>query len=155
MIKLVRTDSENKDFIDLVKLLDAELAELDGDEHVFYAQLNKTDKIKTVIIAYENARPVSCGAIREYSPTITEVKRMYTLPENRGKGIATEVLNELEKWAGELSYQKCILETGWRQPDAVRLYEKNGYKRISNYGKYAGIENSVCFEKEIRDKLKR
>src|SRR6185436_21021693 len=60
-----------------------------------------------------------------------------------------KVLNELEKWASELSYQKCILETGWRQPDAIRLYEKNGYKRISNYGKYAGIENSVCFEKNI------
>ena len=149
MITLTRTDSDNKDFIGLVKLLDAELAELDGDEHVFYAQLNKTDNIKHVIIAYENDRPISCGAIREYSSTTTEVKRMYTLPESRSKGIATKVLNELEKWASELSYQKCILETGWRQPDAIRLYEKNGYKRISNYGKYAGIENSVCFEKEI------
>ena len=151
MTRLIRTDSENKDFIALVKLLDAELAELDGDEHVFYAQLNKTDTIKHVIVAYENDRPISCGAIREYSPTVTEVKRMYTLSENRGKGIATIVLNELEKWASELSYQKCILETGWRQPDAIRLYEKNGYKRISNYGKYAGIENSVCFEKEIQE----
>ena len=149
MITLTRTDSDNKDFIALVKLLDAELAELDGDEHDFYAQLNKTDKIKTVIVAYENEMPISCGAIREYSPTVTEVKRMYTLSENRGKGIATKVLNELEKWASELSYQKCILETGWRQPDAIRLYEKNGYNRMSNYGKYAGIENSVCFEKVI------
>ena len=149
MTRLIRTDSENKDFIALVKLLDAELAELDGDEHVFYAQLNKTDKIKHVIVAYETDKPISCGAIREHSPTTMEVKRMYTMPESRGKGIATKVLNELEKWATELSYQKCILETGWRQPDAIRLYEKNGYKRISNYGKYAGIENSVCFEKEI------
>ena len=149
MIRLIRTDSGNKDFVALVKLLDAELAELDGDEHVFYAQLNKTDKIKTVIVGYENDKPVSCGAIREYSPTVTEVKRMYTLSEYRAKGIATKVLIELEKWASELSYQKCILETGWRQPDAIRLYEKNGYKRVSNYGKYAGIANSVCFEKEI------
>jgi|SRR5215204_3077024 len=150
MITIKRTDSDNQDFIDLVKLLDAELAELDGDEHVFYAQLNKTHKIKTVIVAYENDKPISCGAIREYSPTITEVKRMYTMPESRAKGIATKVLLELEKWAFELSYQKCILETGWRQPDAIRLYEKNGYRRISNYGKYAGVENSVCFEKEIQ-----
>jgi len=150
MIRLIRTDSDNKDFIALVKLLDAELAELDGDEHVFYAQLNKTDKIKTVVLAYENDKPISCGAIREYSPTVTEIKRMYTAAENRGKGIATKVLIELEKWASELSYQKCILETGWRQPDAIRLYEKNGYNRISNYGKYAGIANSVCFEKSIQ-----
>jgi len=149
MITLMRTNSDNKDFIALVKLLDAELAELDGDEHVFYAQLNKTDKIKHVILAYENDKPISCGAIREYSPTSTEVKRMYTVRQSRGKGIATKVLIALEKWASELSYQKCILETGWRQPDAIRLYEKNGYKRIPNYGKYAGIANSVCFEKEI------
>lgn len=149
MINLTRTNSDNKDFIVLVKHLDAELAELDGDEHVFYAQLNKTDRIKHVVVAYEDDKPISCGAIREYSPTSTEVKRMYTLPEYRGKGLATKVLNELEKWATELSYQKCILETGWRQPAAIRLYERNGYKRISNYGKYAGIANSVCFEKEI------
>ena len=149
MINLIRTNSENKDFIDLVKLLDAELAAIDGDEHVFYAQLNKTDTIKHVIVAYENEKPISCGAIREHSSTMMEVKRMYTLPEHRGKGLATKVLNELEKWASELSYQKCILETGWRQPDAIRLYEKNGYSRIPNYGKYAGIVNSVCFEKEI------
>jgi len=149
MINLIRTNSENKGFIDLVKLLDAELAALDGDEHVFYAQLNKTDTIKHVIVAYENDTPISCGAIREYSPTTMEVKRMYTLPGHRGKGLATKVLNELEKWVSELTYQKCILETGWRQPDAIRLYEKNGYSRIPNYGKYAGIANSVCFEKEI------
>ena len=149
MINLIRTNSDNKDFIDIVKLLDAELAEIDGEEHVFYAQLNKTDTIKHVVVAYENEKPISCGAIREHSSTMMEVKRMYTLPGYRGKGLATKVLNELEKWASELSYQKCILETGWRQPDAIRLYEKNGYSRIPNYGKYAGIVNSVCFEKAI------
>ena len=149
MIKLIRTDSDNPDFIHLVKHLDAELAVLDGDEHAFYAQLNKTNKIKHVIVAYENDKPISCGAIREYSPAIMEVKRMYTIPASRGKGIATKILNELEKWTSELSYQKCILETGLRQPDAIRLYEKNGYRRIANYGKYAEMGNSVCFEKEI------
>ena len=149
MISFIRTDSDNQDFIDLVKLLDAELAVLDGDEHAFYAQLNKTDKIKHVIVAYENDKPISCGAIREYSPAIMEVKRMYTIPESRGKGIATKVLNEIEKWASELAYQKCILETGKRQPDAIWLYQKNGYRAILNYGKYVEMENSVCFEKEI------
>src|SRR4030095_11589286 len=105
MINLTRTDSGNQDFVDLVKHLDAELAELDGSEHAFYAQLNKTDKIKHVIVAYENDDPIGCGAIREYSPTIMEVKRMYTLPGYRGKGIATRVLTGLENWAAELTYQ--------------------------------------------------
>ena len=149
MIRILRTDSDNQDFILLVKQLDDFLAELDGEEHAFYNSLNKIDKIKQAIVAYEGDKPVACGAIREFSPEAMEVKRMYTLPEYRGKGIAAIVLNELEKWATELSYQKCILETGFRQPEAIRLYEKNGYRRIPNYGKYAGVENSACFEKEL------
>ena len=112
MIKTVRTNSDNPDFISLVKLLDADLAIRDGEDHPFYAQYNKIDKIKYAVVAYEDDKPVSCGAIKEYSPSTMEIKRMYTLPEFRGKGIATKVLNELEKWVKELSYEKCILETG-------------------------------------------
>jgi len=67
----------------------------------------------------------------------------------RGRGIAQMALAELEKWAAELGYKKCILETGKRQPEAIRLYEKSGYKIIPNYGEYLNIENSVCFEKEL------
>ncbi len=78
-----------------------------------------------------------------------EVKRMYTVPTHRGKGLASQVLNELEKWAGELSYKSCLLETGIKQPEAIRLYQKNGYRIIPNYGQYAGVENSVCFEKHL------
>ena len=150
MIKLIRTDSDNQDFIELVKYLDADLAERDGEDHIFYAQLNKVDKIRYVVIAYENGNPVGCGAIREFNPGTMEIKRMYTSPEWRGKGIATKVLTELEIWATELSNEKCVLETGKRQPEAIELYKKNGYKIIPNYGKYAGIENSVCFEKEMK-----
>jgi GNAT superfamily N-acetyltransferase len=149
LINISRTNSDNPDFISLVKLLDAELAERDGKDHSFYAQYNKIDKIKYVIIAYDNEKPVSCGAIKKYSPGIMEVKRMYTLSAFRGKGIATRVLVQLENWTAELSYEKCILETGKKQPEAIALYEKNGYKLIPNYGQYIGVENSVCFEKEI------
>jgi len=150
MISLLRTNSENTDFVELVKLLDADLAIRDGKEHSFYAQYNKIDNIKYVVIAYDNSKPVGCGAIKEYSPDIMEIKRMYTLPEERGKRIATKILIELEKWACELSYKKCILETGKKQPEAISLYERNEYKIIPNYGQYVGMENSVCFEKEIK-----
>ena len=150
MITMVRTNSDNHDFIELVKLLDADLAIRDGADHSFYAQFNKIDKIKHVVVAYDNARPLGCGAIKEYGSTAGEIKRMYVLPEERGKGIATKVLLQLEAWARELSYSKCILETGKRQPEAIRLYEKNGYTLIPNYGQYSEAENSVCFEKELK-----
>lgn len=149
MIKIIRTDSDNQDFIELVKYLDAYLAKKDGDEHSFYSQFNKIDKMRHVVVAYKNDKPVGCGAIKEYSSNTMEIKRMYTLPENRGKGIATKVLTELEIWTAELSYEKCVLETGKRQPEAIELYKKNGYKLIPNYGQYVGIKNSLCFEKEI------
>ena len=150
MIKIIRTNSDDQDFIDLVKNLDAELAERDGNEHPFYAQFNKIDKIKFVVVAYENSKPMGCGAIKEYASNTMEIKRMYTSPESRGKGIATKVLTELEIWATELSYEKCILETGKKQPEAIGLYKKNGYKLIPNYGQYAEIENSLCFEKVVK-----
>jgi putative acetyltransferase len=149
VITIRRTDSDNQDFIELVKLLDTDLAERDGKDHAFYAQFNKIDKIKYAVVAYENNQPVGCGAIREYSPKVMEVKRMYTSPASRGRGIASKVLAELEIWASELSYETCVLETGKKQPEAIRLYQKSGYRLIPNYGQYAGIENSVCFEKKV------
>jgi putative acetyltransferase len=149
MIRITRTDSENQDFIDLVKDLDAEMAIRDGEDHSFYAQFNKIDTIKYAVVAYENGRPVGCGAIKEYAPGTVEIKRMYTSPDSRGKGIAGRILSELEAWADELGYETCILETGKRLPEAVRLYQKNGYNLIPNYGQYAQIEDSVCFEKHL------
>ncbi len=150
MIQLRRTNSEDKDFIELVRDLDADLAVRDGDDHSFYAQFNKIDKIKFVVVAYENKKLLGCGAIKAYEPSTMEVKRMYVLPESRGKGIATKILSELEHWAAELAYEKCILETGKKQPEAIGLYVKNGYKMIPNYGQYATIENSLCFEKKLK-----
>ena len=148
-MKFIRTDSDNPDFIYLVRQLDEDLAVRDGNEHEFYAQFNKIDAIRHVVVAYLNGQPVSCGAFKPYMPGIAEIKRMYSVPESRGKGIATGVLAELELWARESGNGKCILETGKRQPEAIRLYEKNGYTRIANFGQYMGVENSVCFEKTI------
>jgi len=149
MVKLVRTDSTDAAFIALVRSLDADLAQRDGEDHTFYSGFNTIAALKHVVVAYENGVPTGCGAIKEFSPDSVEVKRMYTLPDSRGKGIASQILAELEQWAAELSYRKCVLETGKRQPEAIALYKKRGYRIIPNYGQYVGVENSVCFEKEL------
>ena len=154
MLTLTRTDSENPDFVNLVKNLDADLAERDGADHSFYSQFNKIDKIKHAVVAYLDNLPVGCGAMKEFTSSAMEIKRMYTAVQGRGQGIATAVLTELENWAAELSYELCVLETGKRQPEAIALYEKNRYRHISNYGQYIGIENSVCFEKELKNSVK-
>jgi putative acetyltransferase len=149
MIVFKQTNSDDKDFRQLVEALDQELKLRDGEDHLFYTQLNKTDMIKHVIVAYENNETVGCGAIRSFSDDTMEVKRMFVPLNRRGHGIASLILKELESWCKELSYKKCILETGKNQPEAIRLYKKNDYKVIPNFGKYIGVSNSVCFEKEL------
>jgi putative acetyltransferase len=149
MLHFVRTNSDSLDFRALVYLLDQYLAELDGAEHAFYAQLNITDFLPTVVVAYQNDQPVGCGAFRQVEPDTVEVKRMYVQPTHRQQGIARAVLGELEKWAAELGYPTAVLETGKRQPEAIALYQRSGYEFTPNYGQYAGVENSVCLRKAL------
>lgn len=151
MIKYIRTTSDNKDFQKLVTELDEDLKIRDGDDHPFYAQYNKIDSIKYVIVVYENETHIACGAIKEYSQHTMEVKRMYVSINKRGKGIASSILKELEKWTVELKCNKCILETGKNQPEAIALYKKNNYKITTNYGQYENVKTSICFEKKLTE----
>jgi len=150
MIKLKRTDSQDQDFIELVKHLDADLAIRDGDDHEFYNQFNSVSMIKFAIVVYENAVPIGCGAIKVFDDERMEVKRMYVTPEHRGKGVAGRILKALELWAIELGYKRCVLETGINQPEALALYHKSGFSRIANYGQYANVQSSFCFEKVLK-----
>jgi putative acetyltransferase len=145
----IRTNSSNSNFVSLVKLLDIDLKQRDGEDHSFFAQFNKIDNIKHVVVLFHNDLAVGCGAIKEYEPDVMEVKRMFVLPDHRGKGFASEILRELEVWAKELGYSKCILETGYKQPEAIALYKKNNFEVIPNYGQYANVTSSVCFQKTL------
>ena len=151
MIKVTRTNSNNKDFQKLVRELDIDLKIRDGEEHSFYAQFNKIDTIKYAVVAYAEDIPVGCGAIKEYADKTMEIKRMFVRLDKRGKGVASLVLQELEKWSKELGIEKCILETGKKQPEAIQLYKKNNYTIIPNFGQYENVENSICFEKGLKD----
>lgn len=148
-MNLLRTNSNNKDFINLVALLDAELAVTDGDDHEFYNQFNKIDELKYAVVAFEKDNLLGCGALKKYGLNSVEVKRMFVLPDSRGQGIASKILAELENWASELGFDSCVLETGKKQPEAVQLYKKSGYQLVPNYGQYVGVENSLCFEKRL------
>jgi len=149
MIRLIRTNSVNKDFIRLIKDLDAYLAVSDGEEHSFYAQFNKLDLIKHVVLASYNEIIIACGAIKQYDQKTMEIKRMFTSSDYRGKGVAGLILIELQNWTNEMGFENCILETGKRQIEAIRLYKKSGYEVITNYGQYAGMEDSICFMKKV------
>ena len=137
-MKLLKTNSNNSDFQKLTRLFDDYLVEIDGDEKDFFAQYNQI-YIDNVIVCYEDEIAVGCGAFKEYEPTVAEIKRMFVLPEKRGKGIASTVLNALEIWAKENDFQQAILETSNQLTNAISLYQKSGYEIIPNYGQYIEI----------------
>ena len=149
MIEIKRTSSSETDFQHLVSELDWELSTRNGETNEFFAQYNKIDQIKNVIIATIDDKPVGCGAMKAYDSDTMEIKRMFVPIEMRGKGIAVHILKNLEKWAKEMNYSKCILETGNKMLEAIRLYEKSNYKVVPNYGQYNGIEDSICFKKHL------
>lgn len=149
MIRIIRTNSDNNDFVALVRQLDKELWSRYGEEQSFFDRFNKLDSIKYVVVGYNESGPVGCGAIKEYEQGVAEVKRMYVATDARGQGTGRLLLGALEKWALELTCNKCVLETGVAQPEAIRLYAKNGYVVIPNYGQYAGVKSSVCMAKAL------
>lgn len=149
MIVIKKTTSDDLDFKYLTRLFDDYLVDIDGDEKDFFALYNQI-YIQNVLICYDNETAVGCGAYKEYEPKVAEIKRMFVLPEQRGKGIAASLLNQLELWAAESGYTSCILETSVRLESAIALYKKAGYEIIPNYGQYVGVQSSVCMKKTIK-----
>jgi ribosomal protein S18 acetylase RimI-like enzyme len=101
------------------------------------------------LVGFIDGQPVACGAFRAMDDGAAEIKRMDVVPERRGRGFSKLVLAELERRAARMGYAVARLETGTRQPEAIALYERSGYRRIPNFGIYVGNPQSVCFEKGL------
>ena len=100
-------------------------------------------------VAYVDREPVACGGMRAIDAEHGEIKRMYVVPERRGSGLAPAVLVALEDDARARGWSRVVLETGTSQPEAVRLYEREGYHPIPLFGDYVGETMSLCFEKVL------
>jgi len=148
MIKIKRTNAENSAFKKLVELLNTELARRDGGDHPL-SQFNDTAELKYVVLATKGDEAVGCGAIASYGEDAMEIKRMYVSSDVRGQRIGEKILAELENWVRELGVLKCMLFTGSKQPEANKLYQRNGYKEIGKYGKLKDIPDSHCFAKNL------
>lgn len=147
-LKLLRTNPAHPDFIALIRLLDADLALRDGEDHAFYAQYNALTDIPYALLAYADDKPCACGALKPFGESQLELKRMFVHPDHRRQGIAQQLLSHLETWAQVLGATQLVLETGVRQPEAIALYTKAGFRRMAkNYGQYADVVDSLCFEK--------
>jgi GNAT superfamily N-acetyltransferase len=149
ILKVVKTTSENPDFLSLIKTFDAYLWERYPELKTNYWGNNIIELNRNVVVIYLDGNPVACGCFKKYDKNTMEIKRMFVAPEARGLGLAQRVLKELELWAKELDYSVSVLETLYKQQEAISLYQKVGYTIVENYGPYVGLENSICLRKQI------
>jgi putative acetyltransferase len=103
----------------------------------------------TVFVARDEAALLGMTALVDGGSGIAELKRMFVLPSARGAGVGAALIAALEAHARAARVSTVQLETGPLQPDAIRLYERSGYRLIPNFGKYVGDPNSVCYEKTL------
>lgn len=148
-IELLKTNSKNTDFIELIKLLDEDLGARYGESQKQYDKYNKVDYINEVIIIYKDKIPVACGAFKKYNNDSAEIKRIFVRKENRHEGLAKLLMSKLEEWAKNEGYKFTILETGKKQHEAINLYKNLGYDVIENYTPYVDNTNSVCMKKTL------
>jgi putative acetyltransferase len=110
--------------------------------------IDENELMLIFFIAYdEKGNAISCGALKHFDDSTAEIKRMYVKPQFRGRGISKLILKQLESYAEELNYQRLVLETGLKQPEAMSLYRKFGYKPLKCYGRHSNDPDSRCFEK--------
>ena len=147
-MKIIRTDYLNPAFQELVAELNTDLANRDGKDHPL-SQFNEIIHLKHVVLVLIKNKAVGCGAISKYNLTATEIKRMYVTLAHRGLRIGENILSELENWTKELGYTKCILFMGVNQPEAMKLYLRNNFSVIENYGKLKDIPDSICLAKTL------
>ncbi|MCE7063470.1 GNAT family N-acetyltransferase [Dyadobacter sp. CY343] len=149
MTELIRTNSENPDFKTLTDKLDDELCRIYNTKKEDFEEYNRITGLKTVLLAYSHGRLAACGCFKILSTNTIELKRMYVEPDFRGRGIASALVAEIEKWALELGYNTAFLETGKGQPQAIALYKKLGYKPVTDPILEVS-DYSVCMQKDLK-----
>ena len=133
------------------------VAELDAYQAALYpAESNHFDPLDELARehvrmfgAFDDGELLGCGAVKQMTPEYGEIKRMFVLDRARGRGVATSLLDALERHLLEAGVRMARLETGIHQPAALRFYERQGYRRIGAFGSYAPDPLSVFMEKSL------
>lgn len=148
-IKVEKTTSENPDFISLIKVFDVFLWERYPELKKEYWGNNVIEFNVNVVLVYLDEKAVACGCFKKYNESTVELKRMFVSPEARGLGLAQLVIKELETEAKKHGFECMILETLYKQKEAISLYQKAGFEIVENYEPYVSLSNSICMGKHI------
>jgi putative acetyltransferase len=131
----------------------AQRVELDArygsDDHEPGAAPSAADIDVFLVAVTASGRAIGCAALRRLDGRCAEVKRMYVEPASRGSGVAVALLRGLEEKARARGWTTLRLETGPAQPDAIRFYEREGYRPIPLYGAYVESDLSLCYERAL------
>jgi GNAT superfamily N-acetyltransferase len=136
------------------ELIEAALADLGGryggpGDETPVDQAEFVPPAGAFLVAWRGGVPVGCGGWRSHGAGVAELKRMFTVASARGLGVARAVLAAVEDDARRAGRRRMILECGTRQPEAIALYERHGYRPIPNYGYYADSPACRSFARDL------
>ena len=143
------TGGDDPKFRALVRKLDQEYVDRFGETALQYRPYNTLEKIEAACLLIVDGTPAACGAIQPLDEDTAELKRVYVLPEFRRRGLARQVVEQLELQALFHGYQFMALETGRAMPEAVALYTKLGYRETEPWGPFARDELCLSMKKEL------
>lgn len=130
----------------LVEALDADLSvRYDGEGSSPVEGADFLPPYGIFLVASVDGGDVACGGLRLLKDGVGEVKRMYTSPSARGRGVARALLRALVEHARAVGLDEVWLETGTMQPEAIALYESEGFSPIAPYGYYKNEPLSRCY----------
>lgn len=133
----------------LIDALDQEYLDRFGDIALSYRKYHGMEGLLCAVLLYSEELPIGCGCIQPFDTVSAELKRVYVAPAFRRQGMATQIVRALERAARKHGFQRMVLKTGSKMPQALSLYEKLGFRRIENYGGFAGDPLCVCMEKAL------
>ena len=144
------TDEKDERFLKLVCELDRGYYDLIGDELSKYDSYNEFNDPHVVILALDNDIEVACASYRTFDDDSVEFKRVYVKKEYRKRGIAYNIITELEKIVIENRFRYSYIVTGKNNNAAIKLYEKLNYKLIDNFGQFINDDEVICMKKEFK-----
>jgi putative acetyltransferase len=150
-MKSIVTDGTDERFISLCRKLDEYLNDIVGGNEMRdkYDQYNTLEDIHDVVLLLRGETAIACGSFKEYMTGIAEIKRVFVSKEYRQAGCGRKIMEELEALAKEKGYRQLILETGKPLEGAMKLYKRQGFHIIDNYGQYADMPESICMQKSL------
>jgi len=145
----VFSDEKDERFLKIVDELDRGYYERIGDELSKYDSYNEFKNPHVVILALDNDIAVACASYRIFDNDSVEFKRVYVKKDYRKRGIAYNLIVQLEKSVMERNFKYSYIVTGKNNHTAIKLYEKLNYELINNFGQFRDDNRVVCMRKEF------